>query len=516
MDREVMDMLNEMNDDYFFSVAKSMVDYELHSPKGAKDLQLNTRHLAAEARWWTSDEHNNFEWRVLRSTGVASANVVAASQSMERNLCVTQPALAGLQHLWIHGKLPASYNKSTEREGAGEGGEGPSVTTYSSLLFTDVGTAAFRSSLPMSMEEYSQHTDRVCSQVHDAFTDYWVNAASEVVSLHLQGIFDEKRKENQAANSDDSEAEVEVEERPINYGEWFENVTTVDDDDGDEEESGPFDQRLEIEGLSGEMDRRLSTASGGRVKTPKFIESTANQDKERIVGMLDSVAVLMCRQLRSTTEQSISTMVDFFERFDQKHASGDSAFVLTLRLLEVPHGDIKTPEDALAQIRVEPSKEEVDQAFMASVDAVVKAASQFSRVDQQIVGLPSDKIKTDNIGPCSMHLKDVLIIEAKARILAASTKHFEPAAALIERFKVFAPLLSGEEDKKVSAVIDMRGDLSNTRAVAAVMRKEIDRLRALSDEILGAVPDFVHYPLFTVHCHVLKGVLVKKIDSLIR
>ena len=106
-----MDMLNEMNDDYFKSVAKGVIDYELQSPRGAETLNLDKTHLDAEARWWTSDEYTVSEWRVLRDTGIPRENVTTGSLIMERQLCVTQASLLELQQLWMCGQLPADWNQ---------------------------------------------------------------------------------------------------------------------------------------------------------------------------------------------------------------------------------------------------------------------------------------------------------------------------------------------------------------------------------------------------------------------
>jgi dynein heavy chain len=507
MDQAVMDMLNEMNDDYFKSVAQGVINYELESPRGAAALQLNKAHLSAEARWWTSDEYTVNEWRIMRETGIPHENVMSANQLMERQLCVTQASLTELQHLWMGGQLPADWNQSAGSGDAATAGD-LKLDTYSSLLLTDVGTSGFRSSLPLMVENYTQHIERHCSMVREGLSEFWITAASEILSSHLRNL------RASLPNGEAEEEQLETEEdqpeqRPLDYSQWFEESTPNQDGDGPDEDSqaaGVLNTRMEQEGLM------LGGDADGDDKMAVMF--TSNQDKDRVVGVLDAAAVLMCRQLRSTTEASVRTMVEFFERFDQKHASGDSAFVITLKLVESAPEDINSDEDACAQIRLDPSPEELQLAFANSINAVVKAAQQFPRVDPHITP-PLEKPSSAHIGPCALTEEDELVLEAKKRVAAAVERHLIPPIALLENFKQFAPLLKGEEEKKVKQAVENRSELGNTRAVVAFLTKEINRLRTLSDDISNAVPNFSYHPIFAVRCHELKEMLVKKVDDLI-
>eukprot|EP00953_Heterococcus_sp_UTEX-ZZ885_P035731 18431-Heterococcus_DN1.PRE.1 len=55
---------------------------------------------------------------------------------------------------------------------------------------------------------------------------------------------------------------------------------------------------------------------------------------KHIISILDTVSMLMSRQIRGTVERSLSGLVDFFGRANHSDHSGDSAFILHLRINE--------------------------------------------------------------------------------------------------------------------------------------------------------------------------------------
>jgi hypothetical protein len=80
-EKAIKEMQDEIKDIYSVSVAKSMINYELESPRGSDKLGVDKTYLSAEANWWTSNEYQVAEWRVLRETGVPRNNVWSRSQN---------------------------------------------------------------------------------------------------------------------------------------------------------------------------------------------------------------------------------------------------------------------------------------------------------------------------------------------------------------------------------------------------------------------------------------------------
>eukprot|EP00937_MAST-01D_sp_MAST-1D-sp2_P000693 g693.t1 len=478
--------------------ATSTVRYQLRDAVECARMQIDPRYLDATAQWWVSDEYTSQEWRSLRKTGVPQANVVMAHSIMEKNLCNTEMALLGLQQLWITGTPPAE----TALGAAGQ--------TYAAVLFTDVETNTFRAGLPLTVKSFSDHVRSYAMTVREVFTEYWVTGAAECLSHHLRKL----RAAGKHADDADTEAEGASKVFELDAEEWDDQentnfrVRTRMSDGGDENQAQPDSEGLAQAQASGPAHdaRAARLAVGG------------DAPRSRVQRTLDAASMLMSRQLRDSCESSIESLALFFERFGHPHASGDSAFAITLAFVAADgskaKGGVLAEDDAMAQLAFEPSISECHEAFARAVDVLVQATQHVSRADS-LISPSLDDANTGHIAPCPMQASDESVLKMKRRIAACVDERIKQPAVLKTKFAPFLALLCGQEKLSVNKVMEDVDEAANTRGAVSLIRAEVDRLRAIETAIGEATVDLCTFSMFSVDCRPLKQALCDEVQALI-
>ena len=484
-------MMEEVQEQRLVANAMAMMRYQLKDPAEQALLQIDPQHLDATAAWWSSDEYQVQEWRVLRKTGVPQASVVHAHRTMEQALCSTEPSLTGLQQLWLTGDLPVDWNKSLNADLAPNASQltaaaKPQPTTFCSVLFTDVESAAFRASLPMTLSGFSEHVERHAATVREAFLEYWIGGAAECLSHHLRSL---RAAESSSLAADDGVAE------------GAEDAHTT-----------PLMRRLASEQFGDEQDASAAAASASAPG-----KALAEPPRSRVARTLDAAAMLMCRQLRDLCGRSIDSVTGFVERFSHPDATGDSAFAIHLHLDEAKldeKASTESDEAAMSCLVFNPPLAEIHQRVAAAIDVLVVSSLNFPRADLH-VSPPLDNASTGTLAPCSMHREDELVIGAKKRVAAALDEHIKEPTKLFDSFKPFIDLLRNVENERVAAVMEQVEAAQNTRSKIALLTQECERLSEILATIDAATPDVCYFSMFAVDCNELKARLVARVQALI-
>ncbi|CAN0493755.1 unnamed protein product, partial [Ectocarpus sp. 8 AP-2014] len=166
------------------SVARAVVDYELKDPERRKALGIERVHLTAGPRWYQCQEYLIPEWRVLRQTGVSRARVRRSALLLKRKLCSVETVMVGLEKLWHSGfrrrSCVCTPRPLTSGKTASAG-----KTVYADVLFTDVTTATFWSTLPMSLDSFCSHIERRANECREAMQEFWLSDAAGLVGQYV-------------------------------------------------------------------------------------------------------------------------------------------------------------------------------------------------------------------------------------------------------------------------------------------------------------------------------------------
>eukprot|EP00903_Cladosiphon_okamuranus_P016611 g15323.t1 len=173
----VNSMLQDVQVGHSVAVARAVVDYELKDPEGRRSLGIERGHLTAGPKWYQCQEYLIPEWRVLRQTGVSRERVRRSALALKRRLCSVETVMVGLEKLWHSGVVPGDWDT------AAFGGSGDVV--YADVLFTDVKTATFWSTLPMSLDAFCSHVERRANECREAMQEFWLSDAAGLVGQYV-------------------------------------------------------------------------------------------------------------------------------------------------------------------------------------------------------------------------------------------------------------------------------------------------------------------------------------------
>ncbi|CAM9242983.1 unnamed protein product [Ectocarpus fasciculatus] len=173
----VNSMLEDVQVGHSVSVARAVVDYELKDPERRQALGIERGHLTAGPRWYQCQEYLIPEWRVLRQTGVSRARVRRSALILKRHLCSVETVMVGLEKLWHSGVVPGDWDTAAFG--------GSSDVVYADVLFTDVTTATFWSTLPMSLDSFCSHMERRANECREAMQEFWLSDAAGLVGQYV-------------------------------------------------------------------------------------------------------------------------------------------------------------------------------------------------------------------------------------------------------------------------------------------------------------------------------------------
>ena len=152
-------LLGEIRVSYAECMKVSILEYQLRSPRTQSELDVDPTCLRDSQFDWTNKEYQNYNWRVLRETGVSTKRVVDSSVLIEK-LLVVQPVLADILATW---------EKMDMEDG-----------------FVDFESIDFLLQLPMKASEFNSHVEKVADEARTTLKESWLSDTSEILSVAIK------------------------------------------------------------------------------------------------------------------------------------------------------------------------------------------------------------------------------------------------------------------------------------------------------------------------------------------
>ncbi|OQR93149.1 dynein heavy chain [Achlya hypogyna] len=453
-ERLLTEMFDTVYASYATAMARAMLQYDLLEEASAARLGIVPAYLNATPKWWSDESYQSFSWRVLRETGVDPTAIRDSAEYVEVFLHTADPAMLALQAQWLLEGPPPDW----------EIRDNPFVP-YNQLLFTDVLTPSFRSSLPRTVPNFVDHISRRVEAVKECLRTYWVPASAAKVDMFLPAAADAPVRDPKAESS--APMELPHASTP-NSAKLLAN-------------------RVAFEGL----EPRHSSLP----KDDCLVEDDLFRYSHHI-GVLNAASVLMSRQLRETVDASVLAFQSFFEQFAAPALEGEAALVLC----------VKCVQDAATGFALDPSAEALESTLLHCVSLLVDAAGLFPRIDAH-TSVPVRIRNKAVLGPCTLSAGDPFVDAAKAAVAAALVRHLRDPEGVLARFQQFAALLDGSMAAHVASLLEGPVDLSR-------LRQELAQLQAIDAAILADVADQYTFSLFAVSCVAAKDELRTKVTEL--
>lgn len=495
IERLLKEELNRVGTEYITAAARSALEYELMDKEEASHYGINTVHLNDHDlnTMWTNMEYMLPEWKVLRLTGVNSLTVLRKFQAMNRQLCVPLSVMLQLQYLWIDDTLPESWWVDATFQ---------TRAPYAELMFTNVNSLGFRSTLPMALDSFVAHTESQSKEMRQALTDNWLISAGHKLSsfVHNIDISDQPVGEESTASADHEQGE---------------------DEPQDAEKKGPSAMlaRLKAEGLE-------PTHAFGKKTVGDAVATRSSKNKAELV--VDSAVVLMSRQLRGMCEMSLFAMIDLFENLRLAESAKYAIFVVELRLQHAITQDLTNDlNSGPVEVCMHPNLADLMEGTSTCVHAIVHNARGFPRPEHPLhetfggrnAHLMANSInggRHRKMNECSVTMTDEVVLSVVKRIHGVLEEFYDEPNKLLERFMKLEALLSGEEAAAVAEAIDAVNSSETVTADGLEQLTQISlHLEQLIEDIKTIVDDVVYYPLLEVRCEALKEALINQVRHLL-
>ena len=516
--------LIEVREEYCRAAARASLEYNIRDPVEAAEIGIDVPLLYDETidQLWTNKEFQLAEWRVLRQTGIRADAVVKIYRKIDETLCSALPIMLELQYLWMDGTLPSVWWDSMQTL---------ERCSYSDILFTDVNLHAFRSKLPLTLEEFSAHVDRHSEEVREALVEFWLTASGIKLRSFVSQIDDSKPL---TAQLDEGNGEADL--------------SALADEDGDEDEddiTGDYFSQPQSMSESQTALRRRATTEGydmrgtvnGRSKRTAQPERPLPQLKSELV--LNSAAVLMSRHLRAMCENSLRSLVELFEQVSQPFHADYCVFIINMRLRKVRKREVTTDFTEPVEVCLQPDLPDLKGVLSGCIQKVVEASRDFPRAEHADLGntlvssstqdpnnptgpnlgnaanpAQQSRFQNGKLNASSVTMQDEIVNDVTQRVHSQLAKYFEAPAQLLLRFGSLKTLLSGEDAARVVATIqDCIGKQNTVECLETLTAVSVE-LEAMMDSIKTLLPDVSFFPLFELRCQELKDMLIRQVRSL--
>lgn len=520
-------MMGEIQQEYLESIGRAILTYHLRDPsfgptKGIID-DLALLPNSGKTSVWTNDQYQVREWRILRETGIDPESVSNARDSLEVFLHTTQASMAALQTQWLTEAPPAEWDLARAFVSAHESS---ADVRYPNILFTDIATEPFANALPLSMRSFVDNCHQKTKMLSEGFHSFWISACVEKVNA----VFPSTARAIQKHNHHASASSMNTQESSSSSNAAATGGAAEDGNVGFSSANQLLYQRMKQEGLVANSGPNELTSQDKVVTQEDLVEFNQH------MGILNTVAVLMARHIRSTAESSLEAVACFFESYAKGASDRIPAILVSI---ELRHD----------QAVIEPPCPLVLREFSTYVDAIVSASQNFPRIDDQISNFPSKMITKTKLGACLLQDQDKLIRDVKHRVSSAIQVHYRSLVMLLQHFVPFAALLNGQARGRISALCtpppppvdapqeqnqehhpDKEEQTSSNhskkvrdKAVQdqnaqelAVFTVEMAHLQALEADVESAIDDMYYCSLFGISCHNIKSEMKHTITELVQ
>lgn len=483
----IAEIFQEIYADYYESVARSMLSYDLLDERTCLRMNIYPPFLKAEQKWWVDEFNQSPEWRVLRRTGVESQLIDLARHLVHQTLYAIHPVTFALQEQWLMEAPPVEWDIAP----------GDTTVTYAAILFVDVMSGSFQASLPKTANHFVDAVSRRAELVKDCLKTCWVSAAAKRVNECAVQLRSNQQQQS-GASSEELNATSDGRASPkARLG--VENQLLAN--------------RLEFEGLiaSGAYADILPSSTALNTDDPDI-----NRHRS-LLGVLNAAAVLMARNLRGTVERSIDEFVYFFQRFSSPNFFGEAALLLSVDYHTDQQHERLTGSAQQDVFFIEPTSHTLREKITSCVSCIVEASHNFPRIDSQ-TKLPPRLCGTTAIGPSTMSIDDGFVKTAKQTLVDVITEQLQEPTQTLTFFQPYAYLVNGEYDTKIKSLLessdtspDSGAATMSSQDMLALFGAELSALHDVEESLRAKISERYDFKLFAVSCAEAKVKLVAKV-----
>ncbi|KAF1778948.1 Dynein heavy chain [Phytophthora cactorum] len=477
----IADIFQEVYADYYETVARSMLSYDLLDANTCLKMNIYPPFLQAEQKWWTDETYQSDAWRVLRHTGVNSDRAEVARSRIQQNLFAINPVTFALQEQWIMETPPSEWEMSPNGGGA----------TFSTILFVDVHSREFRATLPKTVDHFVDAISKRADLVKDCLKTCWVAAAAKRRSQWHKSI----RYTVVPGVAGAVKATPSIRASP--------SKLKADPSRDHETHSKLLRGRMEFEGLTQKPPPNRQNSPNLNSEDP---EAALYQN---FAGVLDAAA-----KLEESVEASVNTFVGFIRQFSSPTFNGESAMLLAVDCTITSDGTVR-PQDSFF---IEPSPGALREKIASCVDIIVESSHGFPRIDGQ-TKIPPKLRSAATLGPSTMTLDDTFVVKAKNTLAELIAEHMHDPTEILALFQPFDYLINGEYEAKLETLIESSDKLlhgpepKTANDILVGYRSELNELKHLENRVKDEISDKYSFKLLAISCTDVKVKLVNKIKA---
>lgn len=326
---------------------------------------------------------------------------------------------------------------------------------YNMMSFLDISEMSFRKKLPMEIKEFTDHIQSKCRHIVDGLIDEWIANVGNILSEAIADM--------------------------TNADAIFCNIPTAQPE------------------ISSRSTESLYRNKGQRV--------------------VDTACALLSQQIRFISENSLLSFAKFFVQ--HQHSEIDindhSAFIIHLKAKNLVNNDILNSFSTPSSVCLFPGIDILSDAINNIIKSLVELFSDFVR-PERIVGkefggrnkLLIEQNIDSSLNSASVKLHDSIVSEVTSSVLKTIKDLFEAPKSLLKKFEVFNSLLDGSLMKSVEdAIVSYESSQSLSE-----LDKYLADLETTKNLIKTVAPDISYFPLFEVHCHDVKILMLEFVQNL--
>ncbi|KAJ0405408.1 hypothetical protein ATCC90586_009447 [Pythium insidiosum] len=465
----IADIFQEVYSDYYETVARSMLSYDLLDASTSRRMNIYPPFLRAEQKC------------------IATAHV-----RIEQQLFAIHPVAIALQEQWLLEAPPVEWDLTPHAgESAGNG--------FASILFIDVMSPAFRAALPRTVPHFVDAISRRADLVKDCLKTKGAAKTAPVSPTKKLG----------------------KESAPPSPEKLLQDRIAIDGlGSNPQQPSTPRKEQMPHSSAVVDVEDADMTKYHGFIGVLNAAAVLMARNLRESVEASINELVSFFQQFSSTTYQGEAALllaVDCVSAGASSNAFSESARPLT--------GGINIA--GVAQIHecfhIEPSPHVLKDKITSCVNLIVESAQNFPRIDAQ-TKLPSRFRNVSTLGPSTMTLDDEFVRAAKKRLLDVITEHLKDPESVLQRFEPYVFVMNGVYETKVNNLLEQvesssreggggDGAPQSTGEVLALLRNELASLKQLEERVVSDIEDKYSFQLFAVTCTDVKQKLVTRIRS---
>merc|ERR1711871_1528485 len=159
-------IIENLKKSYAVANARSAVSYDLMDPFVAQQEQIDVTALHPPPEHWYDRSYQSEAWKILRTTGVPNYAVVAAYTFMENESFVATQMMLQSQQLWENLAAELGFESS------------PSS-------FTEIESAKFRATLPLSPSNFESKIRHFSVQIKEQLMSNWLKHCQDILLAAL-------------------------------------------------------------------------------------------------------------------------------------------------------------------------------------------------------------------------------------------------------------------------------------------------------------------------------------------